>query len=113
MIYQKPLFKNIGFHHIVQINRVVAVIPPGTKSAVNYLRRARAANLFIDASMGHKFRAILILDDGRVVASGISVSTLLRRFSDEYDANFADQRTVEEEMEDIILEAQENLQDED
>lgn len=106
---QKPIFKHIGFNHMVQVNRVVAIIPPGTATSTNYLKRAREAGLFIDATLGRRFRSILILEDGFVVASAISTATLLKRFSEEYDGDYTDQAMIDQDMEDMVFEMQEDI----
>ena len=110
MIYQRPLFKNIGHGHVLQINRVVAIVPPGTATADTYMKRAKGAGLYIDASRGHKFRSILILDDGCVVSSAVSVSTLLKRFSEDFDTDYTSREDIEEEMEDLIFEPQDGVE---
>lgn len=110
MTYQKPTFKNIGHGHVLQINRVVAIVPPGTATANDYLKRAKNAGLYIDASRGHKFRSIIILDDGCVVSSAISVATLLKRFSEDFDTDYTSREELEEEMEDLIFEPQDGVE---
>ena len=74
-------FAHIGMNNLVQINRVMTVIPPRTKTADRILQVAKGHGQFIDASRGRNHRAILILDDGTVVASCISPMTLLKRFN--------------------------------
>ncbi len=109
MTYQKPTFKHIGHGHVIQINRVTAIVPPSTATAREYLRRAKNAGLYIDASLGHRYRSIIILDDGFVVSSAISVSTLLKRFSEDFDTDYTNQKQVEEEMEDLFFEPQDDV----
>lgn len=110
MTYQKPTFKHIGHGHVLQINRVVAIVPPTTATAQEYLKRAKNAGLYIDASRGHKFRSIIILDDGCVVSAAISIPTLLKRFSEDFDTDFTSREGIEEEMEDIILEPMDGVE---
>ena len=110
MNYQRPTFKHIGHGNVIQINRVVAIIPPGTVTANDYLKRAKSAGLYIDASRGRSFKAILILDDGCVVSAAISVATLLKRFSENYDSDYTDQRMIDQDMEDMVFEAREGIE---
>ena len=74
-------FAHIGMNNLVQTNRVLAVIPPKTITANRILEVAKGRGQFIDASRGRSHRAILILDDGTVIASIITPMTLLKRFS--------------------------------
>lgn len=74
-------FAHIGMNNIVQTNRVLAVIPPHTRTSDRILEVAKGRGQFLDASRGRSHRSILILDDGTVIASCITPMTLLRRFS--------------------------------
>lgn len=74
-------FAHIGMNNVVQTNRVLVIIPPHTKTAERILEVAKSHGQFIDASRGRSHRAILLLDDGTVIASCISVMTLMKRFS--------------------------------
>lgn len=74
-------FAHIGMNNVVQTNRVLTIIPPHTKTADRILEVAKGRGQFIDASRGRSHRAILILDDGTVIASTKTPMTLLKRFS--------------------------------
>ena len=74
-------FAHIGMNNLVQTNRVLIVIPPKTITANRILEVAKKRGQFIDASRGRSHRSILLLDDGTVVASCKTPTTLLRRFS--------------------------------
>lgn len=79
-------FAHIGMNNLVQLNRVIAVLSPGTKTTERYMEIARNRGQFIDTTRNRKFRAILLLDDGTVISSCISVMTLLKRFYRNPDA---------------------------
>jgi regulator of extracellular matrix RemA (YlzA/DUF370 family) len=74
-------FAHIGMNNIVQTNRVLVIIPPKTITANRILETAKGRGQFIDCSRGRSHRAILILDDGTVLASTKTPMTLLRRFT--------------------------------
>lgn len=74
-------FAHIGMNNVVQTNRVLVIIPPATRTANRILEVAKGRGQFIDASRGRSHRAILILDDGTVIASCKSPMTLMKRFS--------------------------------
>lgn len=78
-------FAHIGMNNLVQTNRVLVVIPPKTITANRILEVAKGRGQFIDCSRGRSHRAILILDDGTVIASTKTPMTLLKRFSLEMD----------------------------
>ena len=72
---------HIGMNNLVQTNRVICVIPPKTITANRIMDVAKGRGQFIDCSRGRSHRAILILDDGTVLASTKTPMTLLKRFS--------------------------------
>jgi len=74
-------FAHIGMNNLVQTNRVICVIPPRTITANRILEVAKGRGQFIDCTRGRSHRAILILDDGTVLASTKTPMTLLKRFS--------------------------------
>ena len=74
-------FAHIGMNNLVQTNRVITVIPPRTITANRILEVAKMRGQFIDCTRGRSHRALLILDDGTVLASTKTPMTLLKRFS--------------------------------
>ena len=86
-------FTHIGMNNVVQNDRVLAVIPPGTVSAKRYKDRAKEKGMLISAELGREIRSLLILDDYTVITSCIKPKTLMSRLN-------GDPSTVEEEGED-------------
>ena len=76
-----PQFAHIGMNHVIQTTRVLCIMKPTTMTARRYIDRSKERGMFIDASLGRHYRAILLLDDGTVVASCIKPLTLMKRFS--------------------------------
>lgn len=76
-----PQFAHIGMNHIIQTTRVLCVMKPTTQCAKRYIERAKDRGMFIDATLGRRYRSIMLLDDGTIVASCIKPLTLLKRFS--------------------------------
>ena len=74
-------FAHIGMNNLVQTNRVICVIPPKTITANRIIEVAKGRGQFINCARGRSHRAILILDDGTVLASTKTPMTLLKRFS--------------------------------
>ena len=94
-------FAHIGMNFVVQVNRVIAVIPPHLKPAKRFLEIAKNKGMHIDASRGRPFRSELILDDGYVVTSALNVKTVLKRFSVSQD-DYPPDDFIEDDAEDII-----------
>lgn len=76
-----PQFAHIGMDHIVQTTRVLCIMKPTTMSARKHIERAKDHGMFIDATLGRRFRSVILLDEGTVVTSCIKPLTLLKRFS--------------------------------
>ena len=74
-------FINIGMSNILNISRVLFITTPSGTTARRYQDRAREANIYHDARMGRKFKSLIVLDDGTVIASCITPRTLMRRFN--------------------------------
>lgn len=74
-------FINIGMSNILNISRVLFITTPSGTTARRYQERAKEANMYHDARMGRKFKSLIVLDDGTVIASCITPRTLMRRFN--------------------------------
>lgn len=69
---------------VVQKDRVILITAPGTTTANRYVEEAKKAkpSKYHNATLGHKFRSILVMDDGTVIMSTIKPLTLMRRMND-------------------------------
>lgn len=104
-------FAHIGMNNLVQTNRVLAVIPPKTITANRILETAKNRGQFIDCTRGRSHRAILILDDGTVLASTKTPMTLLKRFVLELDQLPSDFREDDaEELLEFDVDGEEELE---
>lgn len=74
-------FVHVGLGHIVQANRVLAVIKPSGQCGRRYSRNAKEAGKYIDCTVGKGLKSLLLLDDGSVMGSLITTKTLLRRLN--------------------------------
>lgn len=101
-------FAHIGKNHLVQVNRVMVVLPVKTKTARRYLEIAKGRGTYVDASRGRPFRSEILMDDGTVITSCIGVMTLLKRFSEvpeSYPTNY-----WEDDMAAELLEQDEDIE---
>lgn len=74
-------FAHIGMNNVVSTGRVLVIIPPKTITANRIMDVAKGRGQFIDCSRGRSHRAIILLDDGTVLASTKTPMTLMKRFS--------------------------------
>ena len=77
----KNQFAHIGMGTVIQKERVMFITAPGSTTAQRYVEVAKKANKFHNATLGHKFRSIIVLDDGTVIMSTIKPMTLMKRMN--------------------------------
>lgn len=76
---------NIGFGNMVNADRIVAMIAPDSAPVKRVVQDAREKGMLVDASYGRKTQAVVIMDSGHVVLSGIPLDTVTGRIAEEPD----------------------------
>ena len=74
---------NIGFGNSVIINKILSIIQPNSAPVKRFIKKKDSENLLIDATMGKKVRSVIVLVQGIVVLSAISVQALTARLENE------------------------------
>jgi regulator of extracellular matrix RemA (YlzA/DUF370 family) len=74
-----PALLNIGFGNVVLVDRVIAVVNPGSAPMKRLREEARIAGKLIDATQGRKTRAVVITDSDHVILSAIQADTVAQR----------------------------------
>lgn len=74
---------NIGFGNAVVKSDITAVIQPNSAPVKRFVKQKLEQGVVIDATMGKKLRAVIVLSSGYVVLSAISVTSLISRIEDE------------------------------
>ena len=74
---------NIGFGHLINANRVIAMVSPESAPIKRIITEAREKGTLIDASFGRKTKTVLVMDSGHVILSGIQPETVGARMSAE------------------------------
>ena len=77
---------NIGFGSLVSAGRLVAVVSPDSAPIKRMAQEARERGILIDATYGHKTRAVLIMDNDHVVLSALSPEAIAGRVEGEAPA---------------------------
>ena len=72
-------FINIGFGSLVSAGRLVAVVSPDSAPIKRMAQEARERGILIDATYGHKTRAVLIMDNDHVVLSALEPEVIAGR----------------------------------
>jgi len=72
---------NVGFGNAVKINRILAVVNPGSAPIRKLKDEARKEKKLIDVTEGRRTRAIILLDTGHLVLSSVQPETISQRFA--------------------------------
>ncbi len=70
---------NIGYGNMVSASRIVTVVAPEAAPIRRMVQEARDAGRVIDATCGHRTRAIIIMDSDHVILSPLLPETVAAR----------------------------------
>ena len=73
---------NIGYGNMLASNRLVAVVSPEAAPIRRMIQDARDAGRVIDATCGHKTRAVIVTDSEHVVLSPLLPETVAARIDE-------------------------------
>lgn len=72
---------NIGYGNMVSAGRVIAVVSPDSAPVKRMIQDSREGGSLIDATLGRKTKAVLIMDSGHVVLSALQPAGVAGRIS--------------------------------
>jgi regulator of extracellular matrix RemA (YlzA/DUF370 family) len=72
-------FINVGYGNMAAAHRLIAVVSPEAAPVRRLIQDARDAGHLIDATCGHKTRAVLITDSEHVILSPLMPETIAAR----------------------------------
>ena len=67
---------NIGYGNMIAADRLVAVVSPEAAPIRRMIQEARDNGRVVDATCGHKTRAVIITDSGHVILSPLLPETV-------------------------------------
>ena len=76
---------NIGFGSMIAASRVLAVVAPDSAPIKRVVQEARDRAMLIDASYGHKTKAVILMDTDHVILSAQTPETLGARWEDKQE----------------------------
>ncbi len=74
---------NIGFSSMVAAGRMLAVISPDSAPVKRVVQEARDRGMLIDASYGHKTKAVILMDTDHVILSALEPEVISQRMTEE------------------------------
>ena len=72
---------NIGFGSMIAAHRLLAVVSPDSAPVKRVIQEARDRGMLIDASYGHKTKAVVLMDTDHVILSAIDPETISARLT--------------------------------
>ena len=73
---------NVGYGNMVSVQRIVAVVSPDAAPIRRMVQDARDSGHAIDATCGHKTRAVLITDSEHIILSPLLPETVASRIDE-------------------------------
>ena len=85
---------NIGFGNAVKVNRILAVVNPGSSPIRKLKEEARKEKKLIDVTEGRRTRAIIVLDTGHLMLSSVQPETISQRLAQLAEEQAAPERII-------------------
>jgi regulator of extracellular matrix RemA (YlzA/DUF370 family) len=76
-------FLNIGYGNAISVDKIVAIVGPGSAPIKRIIQDAKDSNKLIDATYGRKTRAVIITDSNHIILSALQAETIANRLEDE------------------------------
>ena len=71
---------NIGFGSMIVAGRILAVVDPDSAPIKRVVQEARDRGMLIDASYGHKTKAVILMDTDHVILSALTPDAISERW---------------------------------
>ena len=81
---------NIGFGSLLAASRVLAIMDPDSAPIKRVVQEARERSMLIDASYGHKTKAVILMDTDHVVLSALTPEMIHSRWQSKQEAEMED-----------------------
>jgi extracellular matrix regulatory protein A len=72
---------NVGFGNAIKIDRILAVVNPGSSPIRKLKEEARKEQRIIDVTEGRRTRGIIILDSGHLILTSVQPETINQRLA--------------------------------
>ena len=73
---------NIGYGNMISVQRLIAIVSPDAAPVRRMIQDARDTGRIIDATCGHKTRAVIVTDSEHVILSPLLPETLAARIDE-------------------------------
>ena len=76
---------NIGFGSMISASRLLAIVSPDSAPVKRVVQEAKERGMLIDASYGHKTKAVILMDTDHVILSALEPEILSNRWADKQE----------------------------
>ena len=76
---------NVGYGNMASVARLIAIVSPDAAPVRRMIQDARDGGRVIDATCGHKTRAVLVMDSEHVILSPLLPETVAARIDERKD----------------------------
>ena len=76
---------NVGYGNMAAAARLIAIVSPDAAPVRRMIQDARDGGRVIDATCGHKTRAVLVMDSDHVILSPLLPETVAARIDERKD----------------------------
>jgi len=84
-------FVNIGHGNMIAVSRIVAVVTPDAAPIKRLVQDAKEDGRALDATGGHKTRAVLVADTGHIILCGLQPETVSARLNGDTSGETAEE----------------------
>ena len=72
---------HVGFGNILAIDKVLAIVSPGSAPIKRMIQAGKSKGLLIDLTSGRKTKAVIIMDSGHIVLVALNPETIASRLA--------------------------------
>ena len=76
---------NVGYGNMASVGRLISIVSPDAAPVRRMIQDARDGGRVIDATCGHKTRAVLVMDSEHVILSPLLPETVAARIDERKD----------------------------
>lgn len=92
-------FIHVGFGNIVNTDKIIAVVSPESAPVRRLVQRAKEEGTAVDATQGRKTKAVLVMENNRIILSALLPETIAQRAQNFQTAAAAEREEEEHERE--------------
>jgi len=72
---------HVGFGNILAIDKVLAIVSPGSAPIKRMIQAGKGKSLLIDLTSGRKTKAVIIMNSGHIVLVALNPETIASRLA--------------------------------